>query len=57
MRYDDTMTDLEFRPPLSGAEEQWLASQADNDPDLSVDGLEQNPLARLLGVLLGRRGS
>jgi hypothetical protein len=55
MRFEDTLTEIDFRPPLSDSDDDWLAQRMGTDPDLHVDGLEQSLVARLMDLLRRER--
>lgn len=54
MNFDDTMTEVDFRPVLEPKEEQMLSSLL-HDDDMTVDGLEASLLSRLVGLFGARK--
>lgn len=48
MNFETTMTEADFTRPLLEAKEEHLAAQLRPQPDLTVDGLGNSLLSRLL---------
>ncbi len=55
MNFETTMTEADFQRPLLEANEAELARKARPEPDLSVDGLQNSLLARLLALFIRER--
>ena len=55
--FDDTYADRDFERELARARAGWMAEvPRPSQPDLSVAGLTDSLVARVLGLLTGRRG-
>jgi hypothetical protein len=49
--FDTTLTDIEFKQAFVNRDAEWLRNAHREEPDLSVDGLRQSLLSRLLALL------
>jgi len=55
-KFDDTYADKDFERELAKARAGWMAEvPRAKQPDLSVEGLNNSLVGRLLGALTGRR--
>jgi hypothetical protein len=56
-KFDETYADRDFERELAKARAGWMAEvPRASQPDLSVEGLSNSLVGRLLGALTGRRG-
>lgn len=54
VRFESTMTEADFKRPLLDAAEERLAREVRGEADLTVDGLDQSFLWRMLSLFAGR---
>jgi hypothetical protein len=45
------LTDIEFKKAFANRDAEWLRNARREEPDLSVDGLRQSLLSRLLAMI------
>jgi hypothetical protein len=55
IKFDNTMTEADFKRSLLDPNEERLARELQGDSDFSVDGLHNSLLGRLLNLFSGRR--